>query len=288
VRDPPPEVELVRSLLLLGLLVGLGFPVAAQAAASRPSTCTVPLTAADLGLLLDDAEAAWIRLDPTAFTAATDDLAGRVLCLADEPDRALVARYHRVQGLRAFLVRDEERAERAFASARRIEPAAHLPTTLVPEGNPIQAAYSALPLDAVVLEPVPAPASGGLWFDGAAARERPANVPTLFQWRGSDGAIAATAYVWPGEPLPAYPVGPGSRSGARRTLLLAAAAGELVAAGLYVGAVVNHAAFEDRDTRVDALDGLAARANGFNAAAIGVGIAGGATAVVAFVVPWGR
>jgi hypothetical protein len=61
-----------------------------------------------------------------------------------------------------------------------------------------------------------------------------------------------------------------------------------VAAGLYVGAVVNHAAFEDRDTRVDALDGLAARANGFNAAAIGVGIAGGATAVVAFVVPWGR
>lgn len=262
---------------LLGGFGALAFPSAALAACE-------PLSGERFRLLVDDAEAAWTRLDTAAFTVWTDSLAASFPCLAETTERALVARYHRLQGLRAFIVRDSPRARAAFAATRAVEPAAGLPTTFAPEGHPLQAEFRAVPLDSVMTESVPQAADGTLSFDAAVGRDRPLNIPTVFQWRGADGAVRATAYVWPDEPLPTYPIR--TPLHLRRSLILGAAAGGAVAAGLAVTSFLAESAYDDAETCAEARQ-LYTLTNASAGAALGLAIAASGTAVVAFTVPFG-
>lgn len=250
------------------------------------ATCPEKVHASRLELLLDDAEAAWSRLDTDTFGKVADQLAAEIPCLAEPPDRAFAARYHRLQGLRAFAARDSVRARSAFAASRRLEPAALLPSTFAPAGHPIQDTFVALPTEAVTTRPVPPPTDGNVYFDAAKTRERPANVPTLFQWRDASGAVRATAYVWPTEPLPAYP---SKRPGVspRPVLLGAAGATGVLALGLTATTVLASDAYWDPATPRERLDGLRGLVNGAGGAAIGLGVATGGLAVASFVVPLG-
>lgn len=255
-----------------------------SAPAPGHAACTEAITPAEVGLLLDDAEAAWIQLDERRFEDAADTLGGRIACLDAAPDHALVARYHQLQGMRAFLARDAPRSRLAFAAARRVHPPTGLSPSLVPERHPLREEYTAMPLEAISLTRVPRPAAGALWFDATASTDRPANVPTLFQWQDARGAIRRTAYVWPDAPLPAYPVA----GAARRSLLIVAAASGIAAAGLYTGAGLTAATYHDPVTPRDDLGGLRTRVNVLNGAAIVVGVAAGGAAVTAFTFPGGR
>jgi hypothetical protein len=236
-------------------------------------------------LLVDDAEAAWTRLDTAAFTAGADTLAAAFPCLAEATDRSLVARYHRLQGLRAFVLRDSTRAQAAFAATRRVEPAAKLPTALAPEGHPLQAEFDALSLSSVMTERVPEAADGTVSFDATVGRDRPQNIPTIFQWRDAEGGVRATAYVWPDEPLPAYPVRAPRK--VRRGLLIGAAAGGVVAAGLAVTSFLSESAYENASTCEDA-GRLRTLTNTSSMTALGLALAAGGTTVVAFTVPFGE
>ncbi|MDP2315802.1 MAG: hypothetical protein Q8P41_23095 [Pseudomonadota bacterium] len=237
-------------------------------------------------LLVDDAEAAWTRLDTAGFDATTGTLDAALPCLSEPTERALLARYHRLQGLRAFGVRDSTRARAAFAATRRLEPAAGLPTTFAPAGHPLQAEFEAVPIEAVTTERVPKAADGTVSFDATVGRDRPANVPSVFQWRDAAGRVRTTAYVWPQEPLPDYPTAKPGR--ARRTLLLGAAGGAVVAAGLTLTAALAADSYDDPANTCDDLRRLRPLVNASNAGAIGFAIAAGGTAVVAFVVPFGE
>ncbi len=273
----------MRFRLVAAVLALLWAPAVARAA------CAEKVDAARLHLLLDDTEAAWVRLDTPGFEAAARRLADEVPCLAEPADRALVARYHRVQGLRAFVVRDTVRARSAFAASRRLEPAALLPSTYAPPAHPLQDAYAALPVEAVTTRPSPPPVDGSLWFDASRTEQRPANVPTLFQWRDEAGAVRTTAYVWPTDPLPEYPTrGPARAGGSARGPLLVGAA---IGGALAIGAGVTTALAADRYWRMDTpredLDGLRAAVNVSGGAAIGLGAAAGGLVVAAFVLPLG-
>lgn len=214
----------------------------------------------------------------------TDTLAASFPCLSEPTERALVARYHRLQGLRAFVVRDRARARAAFAATRAVEPAAGLPTTFAPAGHPLQEEFGALPLDATITTRVPQAANGTLSFDAEVGRDRPQNLPTVFQWRDAEGAVRATAYVWPEDPLPTYPVRVGGN--VRRTLLVGAVAGGVVAAGFAVTSFLAEDAYDTAETCDDA-ERLYTLTNASGGAALGLAIAAGGTAVVAFTVPFG-
>lgn len=261
--------------MLVALFVTLIVPTEGRAA------CTAALPPDHLPALLDDAEAAWISLDVDRFGAAVDRSAAELPCLSGPPDRASLARFDRLVGMRAFLARDTPRARLAFAASRRVDPGSELPLALVPEANPLRGEFSAVPLDAITYVPVTVRRGATPWFDAEPTALRPANVPTLFQLRGADDAVRVTAWLWPDDPLPAAAL-PDRR---RRNLLVVAAVQEVAAAGLYAGSVAAARTYWADDTARDRLDGLRTAANVLNGAALGVVATGAGTAVVAFVLP---
>ncbi|HJN76590.1 MAG TPA: hypothetical protein QGF58_21855 [Myxococcota bacterium] len=79
--------------------------------------------------------------------------------------------------------------------------------TVVPEQHPVQELY--LEHDpASGSQMVLAPTSDGhLRFDGHRAEVRSTSFPQLFQHLDSTGAVTQSAYLWPDQPTPDYPVG---------------------------------------------------------------------------------
>lgn len=279
-RGVAPE-GLLRSLPLRTHLIAALFAFALPSVAH--AACE-PLSGERFGLLIDDAEAAWTRLDTAAFTAGADALAESFPCLSEPTERAVVARYHRLQGLRAFIVRDSARAQAAFAATRSIEPAAGLPTAFAPEGHPLQADFHAIPLDTLTTEQAPPAGNGTLSFDAKVGRDRPKMAPTVFQWRDAEGAVRSTAYVWPDEPLPPYPVR--APHSVRRSLLVGAVAGGVAAAGLAVTSILAEGAYDRTHTPEDA-QRLYTLTNTSGGVALGLALAAAGTTVVAFTVPFG-
>lgn len=252
-----------------------------------------PATTGDLVASVEAAEAAFGALDVAAFRAATNKVTAEANCLADSASRPVVARLHRIEGLRAFVDGDAARADQAFAAARAIEPAYVFPEALVPEGHPVRVRYTALTPQAGSTTALPSPTSGYLTLDARSSRDLPADRPTLLQVVGDDGAVRASAYLWPGDPPPVYaasavatgapppptdPVPPPTTTKARKgpNLPLAVAAGaSLAVAGGTMGlAAGSHAAYYADDARPAELDGLRARTNGLYLTSVGTGVLG--------------
>lgn len=242
------------------------------------SECTVARTGAELAVALEAAEAAW-GIDESAFSAAVASADAVLPCVDGPVAPAVAARYHRVRALTAFVAHDSTNTQRAFAAAHAIEPAWRIPEAMAPAQNPLHAEFEAAILREGASETAPAPAGGArLYFDGTETRRRPAAWPTVFQMRERDGRVHGTAWVPPGEPLPAYRAG---GEGWRLPLLLGSAVAAGGAGALYVLAVSADASYRASGSLAEA-DAARARVNGLAGGAVGVGACALATGGGAF------
>ncbi len=212
--------------------------------------CDARTDTAELQSAMERAEAAYGSLDLEGFATATNDFRRVLECLEDPVTRPVAAQVHRLQGLRAFVDQEAEYAKLAFAAARAIQGSYRFPETLIPTGNPVLVVYDAVPLTMGTSQTVSSPGLEAYWgFDGRTTDQRPVNWPTLVQRFDGSGAVADTAYLWPGDPLP-LPAGapppipsplpapdpasapaPAERGGAGSVVLLGGAVGTGVVAG---------------------------------------------------------
>jgi len=167
--------------------------------------CAQPTQERNVREALDEAYQQLEALDIEAFKGATDDLDAVLPCLGEALTPRVIAEVHRTKGIRAFGERDPM-AEQMFAAARTIEPGYRFPTTLVPEGNPVRTTYQSVDISTAPREEVPRPGMGDLRIDGYSSNQRPIAWPTLVQYLEADGDVGFTAYLMPGEPIPAYPL----------------------------------------------------------------------------------
>jgi hypothetical protein len=215
-----------------------------------------PSTSAVLNATLEHAESAFVELDASRLRSDAGDVTREALCLSDRPGRGTIARLHRVVGLAAFIDQDDERARSAFAAAKLIEPEYRFPAELVPDGTPAAELYASASATPAATAPIPAPRDGRVEIDGEPASARATDRPALALIVGADGAVVASAYVWPADPLPSYEVAqpqlaqrpaPGARRGPNRPLLAVAGASLLAAGAVYGANLAVHAGYDDLD-----------------------------------------
>lgn len=188
--------------------------------------CENASTTADLRLAIEELEAAYIALDIEGVRGRLDALEVLMPCLQEAIPRTDATRYHRAQGLGAFINRDSESASQAFLAARSIEPDAPLPSSLIPEGHPVQRLYAERSLDDLQAGPLPEPVDSYLVLDGRQADQRPLSHPVIFQRIETSGNVAQSAYLWPDDPLPSFAVAPPAPEGVAVEAALADALAE--------------------------------------------------------------
>lgn len=255
-----------------------------------------PSTSEDVVLSIEKAEGAFRDLDVVLFRRETDGLTLEVGCLHEHLPREVIARIHRVEGLRAFVDGDTDRAVGAFASARVIEPSYRFPETLVPVDHPVQGQYLAGDPGLVPRVALLPPAEGRLEIDGRVEPGLPEDRPAVVQWIRDDGSVPESVYHWPGGPVFAYPGAPIGAPGdappllmtssrrTSRTIAVVAGAVLATAGGLYTGAAISRGQYFADDATTGDLDPLRAQTNSLFWGAVGVGAVGlglGGVAVVA-------
>ena len=177
------------------------FAVSAQSAFAA---CPTPVRVTTVLGTLDRAEKAYAELDLDGFLGYSDMIREDVPCLSDPLSPSLAGRLHRLEGLRAFVDRNQRASQEAFAAARSADPEYFFPESLIPAGYPELENYEAIPLELGAYEQVPAPKSGTVRFDGAESLDRPTAWPAIMQLLDVEGDVTATTYLWRDTPLPEY------------------------------------------------------------------------------------
>lgn len=279
--------------------------LAGASLAHGAAPCASPTSTTALLALVEEVQGAYGALDAAALATSADRLAASLECLREPVPRPVAAAVHRAVGLRAFADRDPEKATRAFAAARAIEPAYRFPDSLVPQGNPLWSTYEAIPVEAGKVTTVPSPPAGYHLFDGRPLSERPASWPVIYQQADAAGAVVATAYLWQDMPVPGVPAvastpvasapaaatpspapipaEPTVDRGGPRWGLLGGGVGALVVAGaLYGVAYASHEAYGDPATDPADKEGLRTRTNVLYVSSIGLAAVGVGCGVVSF------
>lgn len=225
------------------------------------------------------ADARFAAMDGASFAATMDEASFLVPCLGEVVGPELASHYHRLQGLRLFMTRNEERAMQAFAAARSAVREAELPLDLVPEGHAIRELWATADPSGPSTA-VPAPVDGWLGFDGVPGDRRPQTRPTLVQVVTSDGRVEATAWLEPGDPLPAYAaVAPvptvAARHGTRGPLLIGGGAAAVLGGVLYGIASSRAAGLDDPQPADVTIDDLRATQRTTNTLVVASAVAGG-------------
>lgn len=262
-----------------------------------------PVGADALRRRLDDAEAAYVGLDADGFEAALDAAALDLPCLTEPLPPGEVARWHGLAALQAFVRADRGGVAGSLAAAEAAVTGWRFPAGWIPEGHDLR---SLAPGAAGPTAPIPPPARGATWLDGHPDARRATERPTVFQWVDAPGHAALSAYLLPGDPLPAYPTAapvppppppdrpaPPARSGPRGVAVASVAGGVVLAgasAAAFAGAARGRATFDGPGTPgwtgAD-LERLQARTNALEAA--GWSAAGlGAVALAAGGLTWSR
>lgn len=266
----------------MGMAVGTALLTLVVFALPATATCARPVSLDEWRTGASAVEAAWARLDLEGFRAATDASALVLPCLGEAitPDDA--ARAHRIQGLRANLLEDDERSARAFLAARRVDPSWRFPDWL-PEQHALRLLYGRLPLEGLVQSPLPRPRSGSLLIDGTPARFRADGVPAVVQWLNSDGSVGWSSYMQHDEATVGYPVKPSLAPVAWSLTGLAAAS--LLASGtsLAISAAAREE-YDDLATPPESLDQLRETTNTGFWVSVGTGAGAVGAAVAASIV----
>lgn len=259
--------------------------VEAALAGECPEGDPLVATNAQVTEALDAAEAKF-PADADRFVKLMGPVRVTAGCLTEPIQAAVAARYHRLYalqrdpagkfGLESSLVAGSLKAARALDSAYEFPPA------LLADGHPLRDAYAKLPPELPDVQRVPAPREGKLLFDGTASLDRPVDVATFYQRTDASGAIVESTYLATGAPLPSYEVDPVKR---RRLGISALATGAL-AAGLYTGALVTEAQFNnpDRAASLGDLESMQSTNRALFGASIGFGLTAGGLGLAAFLV----
>lgn len=259
------------------------FVLVLLALASAHAAC--PSTPSAVEAQLDSAQVAFKLMDRTAFTAATDEARANLECLSEPVSPALAARVHRVAGLREFFAGNDAAALLAFGAARAIDGAYEFPESIVPAAHPVRALYAAATSVSTATVGTALPADGALQFDGTPSAFRPSERPTLALHVRADHSVAASAYLWPGDPLFPYAVATTSMNsvatktvkpgrGPNLPMAIAAGVSGLAAGGAFLLARQSHEAFWDEATPESELEGLMIQTDTFQTTAVVLGVAG--------------
>ncbi len=245
--------------------------------------CSESTTRSDVEEALDRASSAYAAADLRGFEVALEDVRRVVPCLEGPLSTSVVAQLHRVEGLAAFVASDEDRVRQAFGSAKRLEPGFVFPDVWAPVGNPLRSMYRDAPARSETTE-APVPPEGALRFDGRPTRDRPTEHPTVYQWVQLSGNAEVSQYLWPADPLPAYPVAPVEASENKLRVPLLAIGGVALASGvgLLAGASASRTSYDSDTTTLDNVDGRRARTNGLvigSGIAFAVGVGSGAVGI---------
>lgn len=245
------------------------FTLALFSSSSAFAACEAPVSPGSVAPDVDRAIAAYANADVDGFYRATNTIKDTIPCLSGPIDRATAVRVHLILGARAFVDRNETGAAASFAAAKALDPAATLPASLAPPTHPMSAVFAAV-TPAAGAVPVPAPLTGGLWFDGATGTERPSNRATIAQHLDGITPLGGS-YLRPADPMFAYPV-PAPEAPKRKATAwwVTAASAAAVSGGLYGLAAAGAsqygtAAYEDEAA-------IRGRTNGLVVASAGVGI----------------
>jgi hypothetical protein len=165
--------------------------------------CDETWSAEDVRYTLDEAEIAFQKRDKTGTLSFAARAETELPCMNEPMDLPLAAKFHRVQGLAAFLQRDTDRAAQSFHAARALEPDFVLPPGMVPVGHPVRGLYEA-PLPSPQSVALAAPASGRILVDGRAVLLRPTDRPAVVQLVDAQGEVVWSVLAMPGDPLPSY------------------------------------------------------------------------------------
>ncbi|MBX2803132.1 MAG: hypothetical protein KTR31_35960 [Myxococcales bacterium] len=247
---------------------------------SASSWATCPSTTDDIRELVDASEVALIELDSNAFVAASDALHTSVACVAQPLSAPLIARLHRVQGLRAYVEGDAERATAAFSSARAAAPELELPATFVPEGHELTRLFLLQPVDFGGVLTWPQPDQGDLLVDGRSSLDVPVRRPSVLQLRLDDGHASTSLYHWPDTPPFQYPA-ERPRRRVRKGWLALSGLTAAASGGLLLASVSTHRAYLAEDHDPTRLDRLRLLTNATTAGAYGAGATGLTLGVVA-------
>ncbi|MFT7518593.1 MAG: hypothetical protein ACI9MC_000725 [Kiritimatiellia bacterium] len=245
------------------------FMLAALVATQHAFACETASTSKDVAGVVEQAMLTFQNADLDGFLRQSNTVEEQVACLRDQPSAAVMAAVHRTLGLRAFIERRNERAASAFRAARSLDGSFSWSNDVLPEGHPARTLYDEA-VDGGGGETVPEPAEGELRFDGQVTLERPTQRATIFQ-RSVKDHYADAAYVWPGQPLPTYPL-PSAGGGKLRVVLGAGAAGALLTSGVLYGIAASNAS-KYRDAEVDYPNGPKLRRSANNMV-VASGIAG--------------
>lgn len=270
-----PHSATLATLALTALALA---PLPRDAAAA----CAAPVGPDAFDARLDAAEARFAALDGEGFAQAMDGAAFVVPCVDGVVPPAIAAHYHRLQGLTLYASRNEERARQAFAAARAVDPLTELPESLVPPGHAIRELWATADPETPSRAVAP-PVEGALVFDGATGDRRPEGRPSLVQVVDAAGAVRATEWIEPTDPMPPYsPVPHWSDPDVRRRgvlppapLLAGGGAAAVVGGVLYGIASARAAAFEGPQPATADLDDLRASRRVTNTLVGGAAVAGG-------------
>jgi hypothetical protein len=277
------------------------------AVASAGAACDAPTTSADLGASLAVADQAFAAMDLDAFQAAVSTSDATLACLREVLTPFDVAAWARVQALHAYVATETDQTVQWFSTSLAIQPMFALPTSIAPDGNPLQALYvearDRTPAEASAVTPPP---GGVLYIDGARATTRPGGRPSLMQAVAADGTLRWSASVGASDPLPDWttlgfeapvvveqaPIMPSpvasSRGGPSVGLLAGAGGAAVVSGGLYAYALVSRGQYDDLGGSELSTEDLARMRSRINTS-VGVSAGVGALAVglgtVAFIVP---
>lgn len=169
------------------------------------ANCPAPVSIESLGQLLTDAEDAYKRMDD-AFPEVAQKVVDALPCMEDIIPTDTAARLHRELGLQELFAQRKDRAQQAFAASRTIQTYYVFPEDFIPPEHPARVAFEALSTESTATIPLPSPKEGGIRLDGEINLNRPTSWPTLFQQVDPTGKVVQTAYLWPEDAPPPYPV----------------------------------------------------------------------------------
>lgn len=176
------------------------------ALAAPLSTCARAFTPAELQTSIDGAEAAFVNLDGASLAAAREEAELRLQCAGERLDPLLVARFHRMEALAAFVTGEQARVPQALAGALTAEPGHEIPTALVPEEHAIRAQRVAATrlLRQGTARPLLRLEAGSFVVDGDAANRLSTGHAGVVQQLDAAGRVLETRYVWPEDELGAW------------------------------------------------------------------------------------
>lgn len=213
------------------MYVGLILSMAGGAWAGE---CTVDALRESLETSVD----AFSRMDADRFGTASESVAKDLDCLTAPLTPQDSARLHLNRGLASFLSEDAPATILAFRAAISADPSVQLPEQVAPPGHPLterfRTAEQWAPSQTFVR--LPPPRRGWLQVDGQRAKQVPTDRPYIFQHLVDDQTVVESAYLSPGDAIPAYASVRETTRSARKPLSANTKRG-LVIAGVALGTV---------------------------------------------------